>query len=44
MIQDGLLFKGNKLFIPRRSMRENSLKERHIGGSARHFGQEKTFS
>jgi hypothetical protein len=44
MIQEGLLFKGNKLCIPRCSMRENLLKEKHSGGLAGHFGQDKTFS
>jgi hypothetical protein len=44
MIQDGLLFKGNKLCIPKCSMRENLLKEKHIGGLVEHFGHEKTFT
>jgi hypothetical protein len=44
MIQEGLLFKGSKLCIPRCSMRENLLKEKHSGGLAGHFGQDKTFS
>jgi hypothetical protein len=44
MIQEGLLFKGNKLCIPRCSMRENLLKEKHSGGLAGHFGQDKTFA
>jgi hypothetical protein len=44
MIQDGLLFKGNQLCIPKCSMRENLLKEKHSGGLARHFGHDKTFS
>jgi hypothetical protein len=44
MIQDGLLFKGNQLCIPKCSMRENLLKEKHNGGLARHFGHDKTFS
>jgi hypothetical protein len=34
IIQEGLLFKGNKLCIPRCSMRENLLKENHNGGLA----------
>jgi hypothetical protein len=44
LIQDGLLFKGIQLFIPRCSMRDNLLKEKHIGGLARHLGHEKTFA
>jgi hypothetical protein len=43
MIQDGLLFRGNQLCIPKCSMRENLLKEKHSGGLARHFGHDKTF-
>jgi hypothetical protein len=44
LIQDGLLFKGNQLCIPKSSMRENLLKEKHSGGLAGHFGHDKTFS
>jgi hypothetical protein len=44
MIQDGLLFWGNQLCIPKFSMRENLLKEKHSGGLAEHFGHDKTFS
>jgi hypothetical protein len=44
MIQDGLSFRGNQLCIPKCSMRENLLKEKHSGGLVRHFGHEKTFS
>ena len=32
MIQDGMLFKGSQLSIPRSSMRENLINEKHIGG------------
>ena len=38
LIQDGMLFKGCQLCIPRSSMRENLIKEKHSGGMARHFG------
>jgi hypothetical protein len=44
MIQDGLLFRDNQLCIPKCSMRENLLKEKHNGGLAGHFGHDKTFS
>jgi hypothetical protein len=44
MIHDGLLFRGNQLCVPKCSMRENLLKEKHSGGLARHFGHDKTFS
>ena len=43
LIQDGLLFKGSQLCIPRCSMRDNLLKEKHRGGLARHFDHDKTF-
>jgi hypothetical protein len=44
MIQDGLLFRGNQLCIPKCSMRDNLLKEKHSGGFAGHFSHDKTFS
>jgi hypothetical protein len=44
MIQDQLLFRRNQLCIPRCSMRENLLKEKHSGGLVGHFSHEKTFS
>ena len=44
MIQDEILFRGNQLCIPKCSMRENLLKEKHSGGLAGHFGHEKMFS
>ena len=44
MIQEGFLFKGNQLCIPKCSMRDNLLKEKHSGGLAGHFGHDKTFA
>jgi hypothetical protein len=44
MIQEGLLFRGNQLCIPRCSMRDNLLKEKHHGGLARHFCHDKMFT
>jgi hypothetical protein len=44
MIQEGLFLRGNQLCIPKCSMRENLLKEKHSGGLAGHFGHEKTFT
>jgi hypothetical protein len=44
MIQEGLLLKGNQLCIPKCSMRDNLLKEKHNGGLAGHFSHDKTFS
>ena len=44
MIQDGMLFKGSQLCIPRISMRENLIKEKHSGGMAGHFGRDKTIA
>jgi hypothetical protein len=44
MIQDGLLFRGNQLCIPKCSMRVNLLKEKHSGGFVGHFGNDKTYA
>ena len=44
IIRDGMLFKGSRLCIPRSSMRENLIKEKHSGGLARHFGRDKTIA
>ena len=44
LIQDGLLFKGSQLCIPKCPLRDNLLKEKHNVGLARHFGHDKTFS
>ena len=37
LIQGGLLFKGNKLCIPKCSIRANIIKEKHSGGLSGHF-------
>jgi hypothetical protein len=44
LIQDGMLFRENQLCIPKCSMRENFLKEKHSGGLTGHFGHDKTFA
>ena len=43
-IQEGILFKGIQLCIPRSPMRLNLIKEKHSGVLARHFGIDKTLS
>ena len=40
-IQEDMLFKRIQLCIPRVSMRENIMKEKHSGGLAGHFGIDK---
>ena len=42
-LQEGFLFKNSKLCIPKCSMRENLIQEKHNGGMAGHFGSDKTF-
>jgi hypothetical protein len=44
LIQYGLLFKGFQLGIPKCSMRENLLKEKHSGVLVGNFGHDKTFA
>ena len=44
MIQEGLLFKDNKLCIPRCSKRENLIQEKHSGGLSGQFWQDNTFA
>ena len=43
MIQDGFLFRNNQVCIPKCSMRENLIREKHSGGLAGRFGHDKTF-
>lgn len=42
LIQDGFFFKGSLLRIPRGSVRENIIQEKHCGSMASHFGIDKT--
>ena len=44
ILQEGLLFKSSKLCIPKCSMRENMIQQKHRGGLSGHFGQDKTFA
>jgi hypothetical protein len=42
LIQNGLLFKGAQLCIPKCSMRANIIREKHCGSLGGHFGIDKT--
>lgn len=44
MLQEGLLFNGSQLCIPKYSMINILLKEKHGEGLERHFGQNKTYA
>ena len=44
LIQDGKLFKGSQVCIPKSSMRENLIKEKHSGGMVGHFYRDKTIA
>ena len=43
MIQDGFLFRSSQLCIPKCSMRENLIMEKHSGGLVGHLGHDRTF-
>lgn len=41
-LQNGLLFKGGQLCVPKGSMRDNLIQEKHNGSLSGHFGVNKT--
>ncbi|XP_059074763.1 uncharacterized protein LOC131874855 [Cryptomeria japonica] len=44
IIRDDILFKGSQLCIPRSSLRDNLIKDKHSGGIAGHSSQDKTIA